>query len=266
MGDTFRRVLTGRRRSLWIWTISLILLMFFIAVAYPAVRDSTGFTEMMDEYPEWVEQILGLGSGLAITTPAGYLNSQVFANSLPIIFLIFLIGFAVRETAGEEGEGLLDLQLAHPVTRERMVLEKAAAMLLSVLGLGIVSALALMASGPLVDMDLSLNAYIGATLSTVFLTWVFGALALALGAVTGSRPIALGVSSGLALALYILWGLAPMISQIEFTNVINPWYWGLAGDPILNGLQVGNGLLLIAMTAGLVAVAVWGLRRRDLGV
>lgn len=266
MGETFRRVVTGRRRALWMWTLALVAFMALIVVAYPAVRDSTGFSDMMEEYPEWVEQILGLGTGLTITSPAGYLNSQVFSNTLPIILLIFMIGFASRETAGEEQEGLLDLQLSHPVTRQRVMAEKAGAMLITSLGLGLISALTLMATGPLVDMSLGFGGYVGATMSTVLVCWVFGALALAIGAVTGSRAAAIGIPSGLALVLYVLWGLAPLITQVEFTNAINPWYWGIIGDPILNGVQVGNAALLLGMTGSLIAVAVWGLRRRDLGV
>ena len=40
----------------------------------------------------------------------------------------------------------------------------------------------------------------------------------------------------------------------------------MAGDPILHGIQGANLLLLAGITGVLVAIAVWGLRRRDLGV
>jgi ABC-2 type transport system permease protein len=209
---------------------------------------------------------MGLGSGLDIGSPAGYLNSQVYANMLPLLFLIFLIGFAVKETAGEERDHTLDLLLAHPVTRARALLEKTAALLGSGLMLGLVSAITLIVFGPLVDLDLSLGAYVGATLSSVAVAWVFAAVALAMGAWTGSRAVSIGVASGLAVVLYIFWGLAPLVDALEMTNPINPWYWSLAGDPVVNGIQLANLGLLVAMTAGFTALAVVGFRRRDLGV
>jgi ABC-2 type transport system permease protein len=265
-GEVLRRVVAARKKSLIAWTISLIALMALMVLAYPAVADQDVFAEMMEDYPEFVEQIMGLGSGLSITSPAGYLNSQVFANMLPLLIIIFVIGLATKETAGEERDGTLDLLLAHPVTRSRVVIEKSTAMLATGLWLGVVSAVTLIAFGPLVDLDVGIGAYVGATLSSVAAGWVFGALALALGAATGSRAVAIGGASGAAVVFYVLWGLAPLIGALEFTNTFNPWYWVMAGDPILHGIQGANLLLLAGITGALVATAVWGLRRRDLGV
>jgi ABC-2 type transport system permease protein len=265
-GEVFRRVIAARKKGLIAWTISVVAFMALMVLAYPAVADQDVFAEMMEDYPEFVEQIMGLGSGLSITSPAGYLNSQVFANMLPLLLIIFVVGLASRETAGEERDRTLDLLLAHPVTRARVVLEKATAMLATSLWLGTVSAITLIALGPLVDLDVGLSAYVGATLGSVMAGWVFGALALAMGAATGSRAMAIGVSSGAAVVFYVLWGLAPLISALEFTNSFNPWYWVMAGDPIIHGIQGGNLLLLAGVTGAFVAAAVWGMRRRDLGV
>jgi ABC-2 type transport system permease protein len=265
-GEVFRRIVAARKKSLIAWTISLVALMAMMVFAYPAVADQDVFAEMMEDYPEFVEQIMGLGSGLSITSPAGYLNSQVFANMLPLLLIIFGIGLATKETAGEERDRTLDLLLAHPITRSRVVLEKAGALLATGLWLGVVSAITLIALGPIVDLDIGLSAYVGATLSSVVAAWVFGALALALGAATGSRAVAIGGASGAAVVFYVLWGLAPLIGALEFTNSFNPWYWVMAGDPIIHGIQGGNLLLLAGVTGTLVAAAVWGMRRRDLGV
>jgi ABC-2 type transport system permease protein len=185
---------------------------------------------------------------------------------LPLLLLIFLVAFAAKETAGEERDRTLDLLLAHPVTRVRVIVEKLAALLGSGLFLGVVSALSLMLLGPLVDLDLGVSGYTGATLSSVLVAWVFGVLAFAIAAATGSRAVAIGISSGMAVVLYIVWGLAPLIDAIAFTNVFNPWYWAMAGDPILHGVQGANMLLLAGITAALSAIAVFGFRRRDLGV
>jgi ABC-2 type transport system permease protein len=185
---------------------------------------------------------------------------------LPLLIIIFVIGLATKETAREERDGTLDLQLAHPITRSQVVLEKSIAMVTTALWLGVVSAVTLIALGPLVDLDLGISAYVGATLSSVAAGWIFGALALALGASTGSRAVAIGGASGAAVVLYILWGLAPLISALEFTNTFNPWYWVMAGDPIVHGIQGANLLLLAGITGALLGIAVWGLRRRDLGV
>jgi hypothetical protein len=70
-GEVLRRVVAARKKALIAWTISLIALMALMVLAYPAVADQDIFAEMMEDYPEFVEQIMGLGSGLSITSPAG---------------------------------------------------------------------------------------------------------------------------------------------------------------------------------------------------
>ena len=264
--ETFSRTLSNRRRSLIGWSIATVSLVALIVFSYVAIKGQQSFQDMLDQYPEFVQQILGLSGGLSITSPAGYLNSQLFANTLPLIFLIYLIAFAVRETAGEESDGTLDLALAHPVTRERFVLEKFAAMTVAGMGLAVLSVLTLMATGPMAGMKVGWNRYTGATLSVFLIGLVFGALALAVAAATGSRALALGVSAALAVGMFILWGLAPLIAGLKGVGRLNPFFWGLAGPPITKGIQVGNLLLLALIVVVLAGAAVAGFRRRDLGV
>jgi len=264
--ETLRRVLTGRRKSMLGWAIGVFGIVLLIVLSYPAVRDQPSIGDLLEDYPDFVEQILGLGGGLDITSPEGYLQSQLFANTFPIIFLIFLVAFAARETAGEERDRTMNLALAHPLRRERFILEKFAAMALAGLALSAVAMVTLMAFGPIVDMSLSISGYIGATVSVYLIGMVFAALALALGASTGSRGVTYGVTATLAVAMYVLWGLAPLVSALRGLDRLNPFYWGLAGLPIVNGLQVGNALLLLAITVIFAGAAVAGFRRRDIGV
>jgi len=263
--EILRRVLAGRRKSLVAWAIAVLALLAVIVLAYPAVRDQPSIGDFIDNYPDFVEQILGLGGGLDFTSPAGYLNSQLYANTLPIIFLIFLIAFASRETVGEERDRTLNLALAVPTRRERFVLEKFAAMAIAGLGLALVATAVMIAMDPVVDLGIGIAGYIGATVSVYLIALVFATLALALGAATGSRSVTLGVTSGLAVGLYVLWGLAPLVDALKGLDRLNPWFWGLAGTPILDGLQVGNALLLIVIVVILTGGAVAGFRRRDIG-
>jgi len=264
--ETLRRVLRGRKKSLLGWSIGIFGMVLVVLLSYPAVRDQPSFGDLIEDYPEFVQQILGLGEGLDPTSPAGYLNSQVFANTLPIIFLIFLIAFASRETVGEERERTMNLSLAHPIRRERYILETLVAMVLGGLLLAVIGAGTMMAFGPVLDLGLPMGGYVGATLSVFLIALVFATLALAIGAATGSKGVTFGVTSALAVAMYIIWGLAPLVDALRGLDKVNPFFWGLAGTPILNGLQVGNALLLVAVIVILAGGAVAGFRRRDIGV
>lgn len=262
----FFRTLRSRRKSLLAWSLGLLGLIGVTVAAYPSIANQDTFNDFIEDYPEFVQEIMGLGSGLLITEPAGYLNSQFFANMLPLLFIIFLVSFGVRETATDEREGTLDLVAAHPIARRRLMTEKALAQLTAGAGLAVLSILVFVLSTPLVDMDIGVDALWGATASVFLVGFVFGTMAFALGAATGTRAIALGVSSGLAVATYILWGLAPLIEGISSLERLSPFFWALAGDPILNGVQAGNALLLVGAGLVFAAAGVLLFQRRDIGV
>ena len=76
----------------------------------------------------------------------------------------------------------------------------------------------------------------------------------------------MGVSSGLAVVTYILWGLAPLIDGISTLEVLSPFFWALAGDTILHGPQWGNIALLALVGLGFVGIGIWRFERRDLAV
>ena len=266
MMEVTRSTLVSRRRSLIGWAIGVTGFMVLIVASWPAIRDQSGIGDILDDYPDWVEQILGLGGGLSITSPAGYLNSQVFANMLPLVLLIFLIAFAVRETAGAEQDGTMELTLANPLTRTRYLLEKTLAMLGAGLIIAAVAGVTLLVPAMAVGMDLPVWGVVSALISVFAMTLVFAALALAVAATTGSRTLAFGVSAGLGIAAYVLWGLQALLDAIAVTRFANPFHWALAGDPIVNGLHGGNVAGLLTAAAALSWVAVWGFNRRDLGV
>ncbi len=91
-------------------------------------------------------------------------------------------------------------------------------------------------------------------------------MALAVGAITGSRGPTIAVPAGIAVATFVLWGLVPLVDAIEPLRVISPFHWALSGNPILNGLQPANLAVLLGIALVFSAVAVWGIRRRDIGV
>ena len=64
------------------------------------------------------------GGELDIASPAGYLNSQVYALMAPLVLLIFAIGAGAGAVAGEEERGTLDLLLAHPLRRRDYVVQR----------------------------------------------------------------------------------------------------------------------------------------------
>jgi len=111
--------------------------------------------------------------------------------------------------AGEEGAGTLDLLLAQPVSRRRLVLEKSAALSLAI-------AIAAIASFPgyvlgclFVDFDLSFLRIFEAVLNMLPVTLLFLAVALWGSAALPGRGAAAMILIGVVVVAYFLNAIAP---------------------------------------------------------
>ncbi len=159
----------------------------------------------------------------------------------------------------------MDLLLAQPIPRRRVVLESFWAMAAMTTGLAAAVFVVLVVADPLVDLDLGLVGLFAANVGVVLLALVFGSLALAVGALSGSRPLAIGVGAGMTFATFFINGLAPLVDAIAWTQRLTPFFWFLDSRPLDTGFS-WNFLVLVAAVAALVGLAVWGFERRDVSV
>jgi ABC-2 type transport system permease protein len=256
-----------RRTGLIWWSIGLAGMAALLAVAYPTVRDNSELDRTFANLPPGVEQLLGLGGGNPLTSPTGYLNSQFFANILPVMLLVYAVGAAAWTIAGDESAGTLELLLANPIGRVRVALARFGALIVTLAGLAAVSLLILVAlTGPTgLDNGLTTARLVAATAASALLALVLAALAFAVGAATGSRPAALAVASGVAVAGYLVEGLAPQVAALRPARFVNPWHWLLATDPLRNGLTWQTWVPPLVAAAALVVASLPVLARRDLG-
>ncbi len=258
--------LRRRRTSVAWWSLGVAGMGALLAVAYPTVRDNNELDKTFANLPAGVESLLGLSGGNTLTSPAGYLDSQFFANILPVMLLVFTIGVAAWTVAGDEAAGTLELLLANPIGRIRVALARLGALVLLLGALVAVCLLTLVALAPTSGLNrgLSTGGLLAATLGAGLLALTFASVAFAVGAATGSRPAALATAAGLAVAGYVLEGLSQQVHALAATRVVNPWHWLLSTDPLRHGLTWQTWLPPLAATALVTALALPRLARRDL--
>jgi ABC-2 type transport system permease protein len=259
-------VLWRRRTGLAWWALGLVAVVGLLTVAYPTVRDNAELDKTFAGLSPSVQALLGLGGGLTLTSPAGYLNSQFFANLLPVMLLVFAVGVAGWAVAGDEAAGTLELLLANPISRARLAVGRAAALGLLLAALTATCALALAAMAPAAGLDRGLPALrmVQATVACGGLALVFAAAAFAVGAATGSRPSALGVAAALAVFGFVIEGLAQQVGTLRPVRAASPWHWLLGSDPLQHGLAWQAWALPLAVSALLVLLGTVGFARRDL--
>lgn len=260
------QVVRRRRISMIWWSLGLVTFVALLAIAYPTVRDNGELDKTFAGLPPSVQTLLGLSAANSLTSPVGYLNSQYFANVLPLILLIFAIGLGAWAISGDEAAGTLELLLANPVSRVRVALERAAALILLLAGLASVAGIALVALAPVTGLDkgLPLERVLAATAAAAFLALAFAAVAFGVGAATGRRSVATAIAATLAIAGYVIEGLAAQVKLFQPIRAVSPWHWLLDGDPLQRGLVLEAWLFPFLLSLLLIGLGTTWFARRDL--
>jgi ABC-2 type transport system permease protein len=257
------KTLRDQRKSLMWWGIGISVLMLLTILFYPSFADSPEFDDLLEKMPEAFARLFA-GEVSELTSPVGYLNSQLFVLVVPFLFLFFAIVRGSGAIAGEEERGTLDLLLSYPLKRSRVLMEKFAAMAVAIMALAFVLWLSMAIGAVAIGMEISFARMAEATFSAALLGLTFGALALALGCATGNRGLSVGVTSALGVAAYFLNALAPVVEALEPSRKLSAFYYYIGTDPLANGLDPVHAGVLIALTFVSLAVALVTFERRDL--
>lgn len=234
-GNVFLKSMYDQRRVLLGWAVGIVLLVALMIAMWPSVRDMPKLDEFLASYPKAMRELFNLED---YATGAGYLNAELFTVMLPVLFIIFGIGRGARMIAGEEEAGTLDVLLVTPVSAARLVLQKAAALVVALLGLGIVLFLAALVGSQITGMGIGAGALATASLAVVLLGVEYGCLALTVGAASGRRAVAIGLPATAAVAAYVLYAAGMLVDAVEPWQPISPFSQALTGGPVGAGLPL----------------------------
>ena len=264
LSNVLLKTLRDVRRSLLWWSLGLVGLVAMMVSVFPTVRDNPDLNKLVKQYPEALKAFISFGGQVDYTSGAGYLGSELFSFMIPLLFLVAAIGAGARAIAGEEEKGTIDLLLANPVSRRRILLEKLGALVAEVVALGAVLWLTLWIGSRAATMKVS-GAHLGAgAASAALLAIAFGTIALLVGAATGKRGLAAGLAAALAVAAYVVNSLAPLVSALEPLQKLSPIYHYTVGDPLRKGLDVTHAGVLLGIAVVAAGLAVAAFDRRDI--
>jgi beta-exotoxin I transport system permease protein len=257
----FERTLHDERRSLVAWCVGLVVYTSYLVAVFPTVRGNPDMQRIAEEFPESLRQMLFMRD---FTTGPGYLQAEAFSMILPLLLVIVAVLNASDATSGEEERRTVDLLLANPIRRRRVVVEK---FLATTVYLGLVTLslfTALVVFGSFVGLDVAVSRIAAVCLVTWLLALGFGAVALAVGAATGRRGVARGVTVAVVLASYLVTSLADLVPALKVARPLSLFSHSIGTEPIYEGLSLGHTAVLVVAIVTLVGLAAWAFERRDL--
>ena len=256
----FMKTLRDGRRSNLLLGIGLALIGLYVSVLFPNVSDS--FADLIGDLPDFLQSLVG--DAAEFSTPEGYFSTQPFGVLGPVVMMVFAINRGISAVAGEEDGGTLDQLMANPVSRTSIVLHKSLALMISTLVLMVFLGASLVAGSQIMGFSFSIGGMLQMLLSLLLLSWALGFLALALGAATGSKSLAMAVSSAVAAVGYLIHLLAPLVDAVSFTRYVSVMYYYIGDRPFIHGLTYWHAGVLLSIAVISIAVALYSFNRRDL--
>jgi ABC-2 type transport system permease protein len=260
-----RRGVADHRKPLAGWCLGAVAYVTLIAAIYPSLAGSGSLDKLVESYPDVLKTLFGISGTGTLGSGAGFLDAELFSFMLPLLVLVLAIGSGARTFAGEEDAGRLELLLAYPVRRRSSVLAKGVAVAVEVLAICACAGIAIGVLSPIFDLGLSTGHVAQAIAGLALLGLLFAWLALAVGAVTGNRGLAVALPAGLAAAGYLVSGLHSLAGWLDPFRLLSAFWW-IGTAPLQHGIR-GWGALVVALAAVIALLAGAALvERRDLEV
>lgn len=257
--------LRQRKWSTFWWALGIAALITLTLIFYPSIKNQTSqLDQSFNQIPQSAKSLITDTPDLF--SPVGYLSSQLFYLMLPMLFSILAIGLGNSLISREENDGTLELLLARPVSRGKLVFNKALAGLVILAIIGAAALAVTVGVCKLVGINVGIANIAIATIYSVSLAGLFGAVAFFVASLgrTG-RLASIGAAALIALLGYIISSLDTVVSWLKWPSKFFPFHYYQPGE-ILYGHHSWWPLVFFGLITLLLVVLSWlAFRRRDIG-
>lgn len=213
------------------------------------------------EMPEFIRSLMGIAEDADVASLAvGVIFG--FAGAITLSSLALSMGSA--SIAGEERDGTMGLLLGNPKSRRSIVLSKLGALVTTIAAGTLILYGATLAIPPMLGVSVGQMHVEAMMLHLLVHALFYGFLAAFIGAWTGDRAKASGITAGTMVLGWFAVGILPLIEGIADLARVFPWYYFDSSDPGVNGVAWGHIGLLGGLTLALLIGAVYAFDRRDL--
>jgi len=258
-----KKELNQRRLYMLWWSLGILALVALTVLAYGSVKDQADqLNKAFGSLSSSISSFVGTSD---MFTPVGYLNSQLFYITLPILFIILSVTLTGGLVSKEESHHTLELLLARPVGRSRLLLAKALAAISVMAVLGAVTAAVTIICSEAIHIGVSNGYLLVTTFWMILFAGAFGAIAFMLYAASlTTRRIAAVVAILLSFGGYILTSIAGLVHGLSWAAKLFPYHYYDPGSMLRGKFPAGLAIYLAVIYTVSLVVALLGFRRRDI--
>ena len=258
----FVHSLSCKRGQILGWGIGLVLYGLMMVSLFDSMTAIVGIQDMLASYPK--EMMAFFGDVMEFTTPKGYLSIYYFSY-MTVIVGVFTASLGAGLLVSDEEKGILDLVLAHPVSRTALFWGRVLALIVATLVILLLGWLSWVIPAGSTGMNLTWIEFLRPFAPLFAELMLFGTLALLLSLLLPSARVAGMLSGGLLVANWLLMGLSNLNKGLKAIVEFTPLYYYQGGDAV-DGLNWGWLAGLLGVTLVFTLLAWWRFQRRDIRV
>ena len=207
-----------------------------------------------------------LGDPYQIQTPEGFITWRIMELFVPLAICFWPILAGARLVRGEEERGTMDVLLATPQSRMRLLLSKIGALVIALLLIVLLFALGIVAGEARLGAHVDGVRALLAGLNLSLLAFFFGCLALLFSQFTTSRAVSAGWVSGLLLLSVLLDSTGRLLNG-SWVQYLSPFYYYNLNRPLIPSFpdQPLAAVLLASLAVLFAGVSLLLFARRDIG-
>src|SRR5689334_10088003 len=123
MRPIIRNGLWDRRAGIFGWSLGISAFIALNVLVYSSIQDQAQtLNKALDNLPAGAKALFGGSSDFL--SPIGYLNSKLYYLFLPLMFTMLAISLVRHLLSNEEENGTLELLLARPISRGKLLTAK----------------------------------------------------------------------------------------------------------------------------------------------
>jgi ABC-2 type transport system permease protein len=257
----FNAALHQRRSALLWFSVGLVSYSAFVGWYYPMMAEGTA--EYMNSLPKELIALMA-GSAVDMTTFGGYAATEYLGFMWVLIIASAAIIFATKCLSGEIASGTMELALAQPVPRRKLVVVRFGAMLVYLAILMVATVLPLYAGAVWQDIEVDTGNLLLLSGAGFLLALAIGAVTMAISAVSRDSGRPAGIVGGALGAMWLLLFLSGNVEWAEKLNAVNLFHYWAPAEIINEGVVHASAWWyygVVAVVGVVAAVALFS--RRD---
>lgn len=258
----FTKSLRDYRWAILGWGLGIGFLVYAVYVAFTQLSGSALSSASLKQL---AEQFRFFAEPIALNTAGGYVTFK-YGGLLPLFIGIWTVLAGARMVRGDEERGSMDLLLATPQPRTRVLLQKIGAFTVATLLIGLLIGVLAIGGMAGAKVTVSPGAALLEGLNVALAALFFGLLALVFSQFMG-RAAAASWAGGLMVFFYLLDGTGRTVENLSWLQRISPFFYYQLSKPLIAsyGMNPGGLLVLAVLCVLCIAVAVPLFARRDVG-